>query len=368
VNGCAALHGLAWALHRTSAVAVLCTGDGATMHPVFRVGLLLLLGVVLLARALEMLNDRITAASQPRWPAHAVAGDAGALDDGSPGAVPAEPNAPPAVLAAASPLLPPPTEAQLATLRTGPRPAVAAVLRQLQLHQPTPALLDALDAAEPRVETTDARRLIACHRGRAAAAPLDPVFAALPDVPPADRAWRDPGASCLVQVIAARAHEDRERATPILVARAIESSDPAALMALASLDLPALPPEVEAALVDRAQPRRRAGAVGTALAIGAATKWPDRAADWLEDADREVRLHAIRALAFGTDEASRLAGARALAASAGDREIEQMADQALTAGLGLDRALAAVADDPSQPAFARDQARLLLSRHGGGAR
>lgn len=204
------------------------------MHPVFRVGLLLLLGIVLLARGLEMLNDHITAASQPHGQARAA--------------------------------------------------AVAAAVEAAEGIGPSPDL----DAAAP----------------------------ALPS----------------------------------------------------SGDLDDLPPDVAAAMDDRGDPRRRRAAIGTALALGAATKWPERVAAWVDDDDRAVRLETIRALAFGTDEATRLAGARVIAASAGDRDVELIAGQALAADLGLDAALADVAADDAEPAFARDQAAYLLSRRGGGVR
>jgi hypothetical protein len=117
----------------------------------------------------------------------------------------------------------------------------------------------------------------------------------------------------------------------------------------------------------RAQVRAAAAAAAAeASEAGRATVSPEASVvpSDLEHADRGVRLDAIRALAFSADEASRRIGARAIATNAGDGDVEAIAEEALAAGSGLDRALAEVAADAGQPGFARDQARYLLDRAG----
>jgi hypothetical protein len=341
------------------------------MNPL-RVLFLLVAGLVLLFRGLQLYADRLTANERPRYAeaaeaaARAAAEAEGVVPVPGPTAVPTPipttaPPAPPA------PPLPPATEAHVAALIDGDPPRVAATLRALRLHAITPDVAVALDAAQARTSAPDLQRLIACHRGRQDGATLDPVFAALPDAPPSHVVWDQEGTTCLVQVIAARAGEDHVRSTPVLVDRVLESANPAVLLALARLDLPELPARIADASEDRARPERRLAAVGAALAMGAAGKWPARVQAWLEDPDRDVRLQALRTVAAGPDEASLALAAEALAWEPGDDAVASVAATSLALGGGLDRALAGVAADPSQPPFARAHAAFLVSEAGGEA-
>jgi hypothetical protein len=341
------------------------------MNPL-RVLLLLVAGLVLLARGLQLYNDRLTALTHAPHPAVAAAAAAvaRATAEAEHGA-PAASAAPwPTGLVPPSPVepsLPLATESHVAALLDGDQPRLAAALRALRGHTVTPEVALALDAAEARTATPDLQRLIACHRARQDGAPLAPVFAALPEAPPADVVWHHDGTACLVQVIAARAGEDHVRSTPVLVDRVLESANPAVLLALAGLDPPELPARIADASEDRARPERRRAAVGAALAMGAAVKWPARVQAWLEDPDRDVRLQALRTVAAGPDEASLALAAEALAWEPGDDAVASIAATSLALGGGLDRALAAVAANPSQPAFARAHAAFLVSEAGGEA-
>jgi hypothetical protein len=335
------------------------------MNPL-RVLLLLVAGLVLLFRGLQLYADRLAAHERPRYAeaaeaaARAAAEAEGVMPVPRPTAVPSLPTpAPPA------PQLPPATEFHVATLVGGDPSQLAATLRALRLHAITPDVAVALDAAQARTSAPDLQRLIACHRGRQDGAPLEPVFAALPDAPPADVAWKQEGAACLVQVIAARAAEDPARSTPVLVDCVLESANPAVLLALAALDVPDLPARLADAIDDPGRRRRRHAAVGAALAMGAAVKWPDRVTVWLDDPDRDVRLQTLRTLAAARDDASLALAAESLAREPGDDIVTRVAATSLALGGGLDRALAAVATDASQPAFARGHAAFLVSDAGG---
>ena len=341
------------------------------MNPL-RVLLLLVAGLVLLARGLQLYSDRLTALTHAPHPtaAAAAAAVARATAEAEHGAPAASATPGPTGLVpppTAEPSLPPATESQVAALLDGDQPRLAAALRALRGHAVTPDVALALDAAQARTATPDLLRLIACHRARQEGAPLDPVFAALPEAPPADVAWRQEGTACLVQVIAARAGEDHVRSTPVLVDRVLEAAHPAVLLALARLDPPELPARIADASEDRSRPERRRAAVGAALAMGAAGKWPDRVRAWLEDPDRDVRLQALRTVAAGLDEASLALAAEALAWEPGDEAVASVAATSLALGVRLDRALAAVAADPSQPPFARAHAAFLVSEAGGEA-
>ncbi len=337
------------------------------MNPL-RVLLLLVAGLALLGRGLQLYDARLTERSRTRYPDRAEA-YAREVAEAESGAAPA--SAP--ILGATgvvpspsyAPTLPPATESHVAALLDGDPPRLAAALRALRGHAVTPDVALALDAAQARTSAPDLLRLIACHRARQDDAPLEPVFAALPDAPPSDAVWSQAGSGCLVEVIAARAGEDHVRSTPVLVDRVLESADPAALLALASLDLPDLPTRIAEATEDRGRSRRRHAAVGAALAMGAARKWPDLVKAWLEDPDREVRLEAVRTLAAGPDAASLTLAAQALAWEPGDDGLVRLATTSLALGSGLDRALATIVGDGSQPAFARAQAAFLVSEGGG---
>jgi hypothetical protein len=337
------------------------------MNPL-RVLLLLVAGLVLLARGLEMYNDRLTALSRTPYASAAdVAARAAAEAETGAASDPAIPGSPGYVPSTPAPALPPATESQVAALLDADPRRVAAALRTLRGHAVTPDVALALDAAQARTSAPDLQRLIACHRGRQDGAPLDPVFAALPEAPPDDLVWRQDGTDCLVQVIAARAGEDTARSMPVLVDRVLESSNPTVLLALAGLDPPELPTRIADAIDDRGRRRQHLAAVGAALAMGAARKWPDRVKAWLEDPERAVRVQALRTLAAGPDEASLALAAEALAWEPGDDGVASIAATSLGLGGGLDRALAAVAADPSQPAFARAHAAFLVSESGGDA-
>jgi hypothetical protein len=336
------------------------------MNPL-RVLLLLVAGLAVLGRGLQLYDARLTDLSRTRYPdaAEAYAREVAQAESGAP---PVSPSA--AIDAMPSRLpalpLPPATESHVAALLDGDPPRLAAALRVLRGHAVTPDVAVALDAARARTSAPDLLRLIACHQGRHDGAPLEPVFAALPDAAPSDAVWNQEGTSCLVEVIAARAGESPALATPVLVDRVLESASPAVLLALADLDLPALPPRLADAIDDRTRPRTRQVAVDAALALGAARKWPDRVRAWLDDPDREVRLQVLRALAAGPDDASLELAAAALAWEPGDDSVASLASSSL-ALRGLDRALAGVAADGSQPAFARAQAAFLVSTAGGDA-
>ena len=326
------------------------------MSSVIRVGLLLILGLVVLGRGLLYLNDRLASAGRPQ-PSAPAAPSAGATTTPEPAP---SPDASPAVL-------PPPTERQLLALRAGDPAARWDALVSLRKHAVTPELLTALDdVARQAAEFPEVVRLVTCHRARVEGVSLSVAFDGLP-VEPRDVAWSHDGARCLIDIIAARAGEDPARAAGILAERAVRDRTPRVREALARLDLPELPDAlIEAADERRSYARlRRVAAVETAIAMGAAVKWPERAHAWVDDADALVSSAAVRALAAQPDEASQAIVAREVATRPDHGPIASVVDQAMARPGTLDLQLAALAADPRQPAFARGNAARIVGGRGG---
>jgi hypothetical protein len=328
------------------------------MSSVIRVGLLLILGLVVLARGLVYLNDRLASMgrSQPSAAASAAA----------PSPAPSTPV--PAPSEAALPaVLPPPTERQLLALRAGDPAARWDALVSLRKHAVTPELLGALDdVARQAAEFPEVVRLVTCHRARVEGVSLTVAFDGLP-TDPHDVAWSHDGARCLIEIIAARADEDPSRAAGILAERAVRDRTPRVRDALARLDLPELPDALIVAADDRRSSARlrRIAAVETAIAMGAALKWPDRARGWVDDADGHVSSAAVRALAAQTDEASQAIVALEVASRPEHGPLASIVDQAMVEPGTLDLQLAALAADPQQPAFARGNAARIVAGRGG---
>jgi hypothetical protein len=266
---------------------------------------------------------------------------------------------------AGAPVVPPPSDLELAALESGPEHAMADALRALRKREVTPAGLRAVAIAARRTEDVELQRRATCYRIRGGA-PLDEAFAALPTEPPADAEWKQDGAACLVEAIAVRASEAPERALPVLLDRAfVEDADPI-VDGLAQLNLPALPVSVVEAL-DSGRPQTRRTAIRIAIALGAAARWPERVASWLQDKDRAVRLFAHAELLRRHDDDSRRLAARAIAANPADDELSRRAVEQIAKGDGFDRQLADVAADVSQPAAVRAHAAGLVGTHGGPA-
>ena len=334
------------------------------MKPLLRIGLLLLLGLVLLARVLEHLNDRITAASRPPAPSVAEAAEAAQAIGSSqaPESGPAEP--PPARPLPGAVDLPPPTDAQLDALTSGDDDAVRATLAELPSHAPTPELDAALAAAGAGTRWPGLRRRIACLRARDPGMPLADLFAALPAGPPEDVEWRQDDSACLVRALAARAAEDPDRALAVLAPYAVRSPSPPILEALARVDPPVLPASIEQALAPGTTPLRRSAAAEAAVAMGAAAKWSEQVRAWLDDADRGMRLATVRALAAHDDPASQALAARFIAANPGEEETRRLVETPFRGRPDLVPALVALVHDPAEPAFVRGVAARLVSAHG----
>lgn len=325
------------------------------MSSVIRVGLLLILGLVVLGRGLVYLNDRLASA--------------GSAQSSEPAPAPSSPATPePAPSAAAPPApLPPPTASQLLALRAGNPAARWDALVSLRKHAVTPELLDALDdVARQAAEFPEVVRLVTCHRARVEGASLAVALDGLP-ADPHDVGWSHDGARCLIDIIAARAEEDPSRAAGILAVRAVRDRSLHVREALARLDLPELPDALSEAADDRkpSSRLRRVAAVETAIAMGAAVKWPDRVRSWVDDAEGLVSSAAVRALAAQPDEASQAIVALEVAARPEHGPLASIVDQAMRKPGTLDLQLAAIAADPQQPAFARGNAARIVGERGG---
>jgi len=282
----------------------------------------------------------------------------------------------PAVMAQPEPLvqaepeaplvLPPPSESELAALENGPEDVMGEALRALRQREVTPEGLRALDAVSRRTTDVELLRRATCYRVRGGA-PLETGFSALPTSPAADGEWKRDGAACLVDAIAARASEAPERALPLLIERGLLDDTDAIMAGLAQVHADVLPAPVTEALDTVGPSPVRRAAIRIAVALGAAEKWPERVATWLEDPDRGLRLHAHAQLLRQRDDDSRRLAAQAVAADPADDELSRRAVEQIGKGDGFDRQLAAVAADPSQPAAARAHAADLVGLHGGPA-
>ncbi len=326
------------------------------MSPVFRVGLLLVLGLVLLARGMEYLNDRITAMSRPSAKAIAAQASARAAEAAAAEGLTAE--ASPTSAASA------PTDAQLHALQFGDSEAIDETLRELRAHGTTPQLQHALAAAAARATAPLQRRAIACLRGRDPATPLAVLVAELPSSDARNPAWRQDPTRCLVDAIAARAADDPVRTAPLLAECGLVDDRLAITEGLRRLPPQPLPAAVAQALDHPDGYRGRLAAVRIAVSLGAAQTAPTVVAAALDDGDRGVREVVIRTLLARDDHASLSAAASALAASPGDDLLEALAVDRMRQGADFERHLAAVAADPAAPAFARAQAAHLVSHAG----
>jgi hypothetical protein len=266
----------------------------------------------------------------------------------------------------AAPALPPPSESELAALENGPEDVMGEALRALRQRDVTPEGLRAIDFASRRTTDAELLRRATCYRVRGDA-PLETGFSALPTTPATDGEWKRDGATCLVEAIAARASEAPERALPLLVERGLLDDTDAIMAGLAQVHADVLPAPVTEALDTAGPSPARRAAIRIAVALGAAEKWPERVATWLEDPDRSLRLHAHAQLLRQPDDASRRLAAQAIAADPADDELSRRAVEQIGKGDGFDRQLAAVAADPSQPAVARAHAADLVGLHGGPA-
>ena len=326
------------------------------MSTAIRVGLLLILGLVVLGRGLVYLNDRLASAGRPQAAAPASPGAAAPTGSEPADATPA-PDAP----------LPPPTESQLLALRAGDPAARWDALVSLRKHAVTPELIDTLDhVAREAAEFPEVVRLVTCHRARVEGVSLSVAFDGLP-TDPHDVGWSHDGARCLIDIIADRAEEDPSRAAGILADRAVRDRTLRVREALARLDLPELPDPLIVAADDRrpSSRLRRVAAVETAIAMGAAAKWPDRARAWVDDAEGLVSSAAVRALAAQPDEASQAIVALEVASRPEHGPLAAIVDQAMFKPGTLDLQLAALAADPQQPSFARANAVRLVAGRGG---
>jgi hypothetical protein len=332
------------------------------MSSLLRIGLLLVLGLVLLARAMEYMNDRISAASRPSpqamAEARAVAAEAAAEN------APVPPPPPPIAK-------PGPTDTQLQRLQLGDADAVDQTLRELRHVGSTPELQAALTVAASRATAPLQRRAIACLRGRDPATPFAALIAELPPTDARNPAWRQEPTRCLVDVIAARAAEDPARTVPLLADCALVDDRLALTEGLRRLPPQPLPATIVQILThppattrEVEDYRTRLAAVRVAVALGAAETAPPLVAAALDDGDRGVRDAALRMLRARGDDASLIAAAGALAASPGDDALEKLAIDRLRQGGALERHLVAVAADLGAPPFARAQAAHLVSEAG----
>jgi hypothetical protein len=325
------------------------------MSAIVRVGLLLVLGLVVLARGLVYLNDRLAEASRPTPAAAAPAAAAPATPRpvGSPSA-----EALPAVVP-----LTPPTDDQMLSLQLTVGDELVATLNALRQHTVTPALVEALDATAVRVPYPEIQRFVACHRARAAGAPLSMAFDALP-VERHDVDWRRDSTACVLDVIAARADEDRERVIALFAERSLDMTVPATVaQTLVRLDPSTLPPVMTEAIATPSRRRDRLNAVKAAVAIGAAAKWPDQVALWLRDEQLDGAV--LYALAERSDEASMRFLAREITDNPGSDAMQQMVERFRSKPGTLDLQLVAVAADPQAPSFARVHAAHLVGIYGG---
>ena len=320
------------------------------MSALVRVAVLLVLGLVVLGRGLFYLNDRLATSQRPTYPA------AGAAPAATPGA--------PAAAAPAAPTpLPPPTDSQMLALQLARGDDLVRTLKALGAHAVTPELVQSLDATATREPYSEIQRFVACHKARADGAPLSQAFDALP-AEPDDVDWHHDSTACVVDVIAARAEEDRERAIALFAARALESMGSSTVVrTLARLDPPELPAVLADALAQPQRRRHRINAATTAVAIGAAAKWPDLVDGWL--GDEQLGGHVLQGLAARTDEASMRFLAREISASPRDPRLLGIAERSVLKPGTLDLQLAAVAADPEAASFARGHAAHLVGLYGG---
>jgi hypothetical protein len=268
--------------------------------------------------------------------------------------------------------LPQPPDDLLEALRHPTPDGLERTLPLLSDYAATPEVDAALALLSRGPLGSDRRRFITCLRSRPADAALSSAFEVLPTAPSRDPEWRQPGTRCLVQLIAARAEEEPDRAVAVLAEQAVESKvrDRSLISALLRLDPPELPDVVRAGLresgtFELSPGRRRIAAVETAVALGAAAKWPELLDPMLGDPDSRIRHAAIEMLIARRDDASLAAAARAVAAEPNDEVVVGFATAALRDGTALDRHLADLAADSSVPMFARAQAVFLVSRAGG---
>jgi hypothetical protein len=327
------------------------------MSSVLRVGLLLTLGLVVLARGLVFLNDRLASFESPT--AATLQGPVAIKEP--PGA-----HTPAASAAPATPApLPPPTESQLLALRAGDPSARWDALVALRKHAVTPELLEALDdVAHKSADFPEVVRFVDCHRARADGASLDIALNALPaDLE--DVTWYHDAPTCLIELIAARAAENPARAAAVLSERAMDGTAPFAIEALARLDLAELPEPLASVADDATRGRRmrRIHAIETAIAMDAARKWPDRVRRWVDDP--LVGSTAVFALNRQSDEASLAVVAHEIAQRPDAGPLASIANLATRKPGTLDLHLAAVAADPQEPAFARGNAAILVAGQGG---
>jgi HEAT repeat protein len=110
---------------------------------------------------------------------------------------------------------------------------------------------------------------------------------------------------------------------------------------------------------------RRVYGVQVAVALGAASKWPDLMRALLDDPDRLIRLTACRALATRGDGESLRTLAAAVVHDPGDEEMQRIVGALVGKPARFDIALASVASDESEPSFARLEAARLAGQHGG---
>ena len=266
----------------------------------------------------------------------------------------------------AEPVTPPPSDTELAALETGAEDAMADALSALRTREVTPAGLRAVAIASRRTVDVELQRRAVCYRVRGGA-PLAEAFSALPTAPPTGIEWATDGSTCLIESIAARAGDAPERALPLLLDRAYIDGADSVFDGLAQLNLPVLPVAVVEGLAPTAHPRSRRTAMRLAIALGAASKWPDQVANWLEDQDRSLRLFVHGELLRRHDEDAQRLAARAIAANPADDELARRGLEQIGKGEGFDRQLAALAADTSLPAAVRAHAADLVGSHGGPA-
>ena len=350
--------------------------SGSAAATALRMGLLLMLGLVLLGRTLEYINDRISDVSRGSIPATIAdidaatraaeaEAEAGVGPAAPPAVPPADPPEPPPQRTARA--LPPPPDTFVHALQTSDRSDRQSALRLLRSYASTPEVQSALVVAASSATSDSDRRYIACLRGRDPETPVADLFEMLPAAPAQDTEWRQEPVDCLLETIAGRASEDPERAGPLLAVRTVYDERAVFTDALVRLEPLAPPREVVDAIAQTDNLPRRRAAVSAAVSLGAATTVPDDVRRWLDDADRSVRLTVVRGLVRRGDGPSLEAAAAAFASSPGDADFEALAMEQLTAGHSLDRQLAALAADPRTPDFARAQAIYLVSRGGGEA-
>ena len=344
--------------------------SGSAAASALRIGLLLMLGLVLLGRTLEYMNDRISDVSRGSIPAARADIDAAtraaeAESGGGPAAPPvAEPHPRQQPIAR---LLQPPPDTFVHALQTSDRGDRQSALRLLRGYASTPEVQSALAVAASSATSDWDRRYIACLRGRDPETPVAELFEMLPPAPAQAAEWRQEPVECLVETIAGRATEDPARAGPLLAVRTLYGERVVLTDAMVRLEPQAPPADVVDAIAQTDSRPRRIAAVSAAVSLGAAAAVPDDVRRWLDDADRAVRLTTVRALVRRGDDPSLAVAAAAIAASPGDADLEALAMEQLTVDRSLDRQLAALAADPQAPDFARAQAIHLVSRGGGEA-